>query len=313
MIQVPPHFHTEDRISEKDLIPNDRVYSSLPETGVEGEWAVVDDAGTFKFYRWFRGDWRHLDGTSITFDSISPLTQKGDLLTRDATTHSRLPVGTDDQILIADSTADEGMRWGDLPDAPTLDDITPTTTKGDLIVDDGSVPDRLPVGNDGEVLMADSGEDLGVKWTSAPVPTAVACRIHLGSDMSLSNNSDTAVSFNTEDEDTDSLHSTVTNPTRITIPTDKDGFYFFSARVWWDTNTSGKRRLTLKRNGGAIMQSIVNPQSGSAWAQEIHTIFNFTAGDYVELFVYQDSGGTRTVVGGDSHVSTNLMCFKIGN
>ena len=46
-----------------------------------------------------------------------------------------------------------------------LDVITPTTTKGDLIVEDGSDVVRLPVGTDGQVLMADSGTSPGVGWT----------------------------------------------------------------------------------------------------------------------------------------------------
>lgn len=45
----------------------------------------------------------------------------------------------------------------------------PTTTKGDLIVSDGSDDVRLPVGSDGEVLTADSGESSGMAW-KLPTP-----------------------------------------------------------------------------------------------------------------------------------------------
>lgn len=43
---------------------------------------------------------------------------------------------------------------------------SPLTTKGDIYVY-GTGNDRLPVGADGEVLVADSGEALGVKWAAA--------------------------------------------------------------------------------------------------------------------------------------------------
>ena len=47
------------------------------------------------------------------------------------------------------------------------------TTKGDLIVGDASGDaDRLPIGTDGQILVADSGETLGAKWDTVPTPAA---------------------------------------------------------------------------------------------------------------------------------------------
>jgi hypothetical protein len=46
--------------------------------------------------------------------------------------------------------------------------VDPTTTKGDLIVrQSASVVSRLPVGTNGYVLVADSAQALGVKWTAS--------------------------------------------------------------------------------------------------------------------------------------------------
>lgn len=41
---------------------------------------------------------------------------------------------------------------------------SPLTTKGDLYTHDGSADARLPVGSDGQVLVADSGEAAGQRW-----------------------------------------------------------------------------------------------------------------------------------------------------
>ena len=50
--------------------------------------------------------------TALEFTEKTPLTTKGDLLTYD-TDNARLPVGTNDQVLTADSTTDEGVAWKD--------------------------------------------------------------------------------------------------------------------------------------------------------------------------------------------------------
>lgn len=48
---------------------------------------------------------------------------------------------------------------------------TPLTTKGDLLVDDGTLLGRIAVGIDGQVLAADSTQTYGVKWAAgATVP-----------------------------------------------------------------------------------------------------------------------------------------------
>ena len=48
---------------------------------------------------------------SSAFDNISPLTTKGDLLVRTASGNVRLAAGPDTQVLTADSTQPEGVKW----------------------------------------------------------------------------------------------------------------------------------------------------------------------------------------------------------
>jgi hypothetical protein len=55
-----------------------------------------------------------------TFNSkvTTPLTTKGDIYVRDASVDTRLPVGLDTQVLLADSSTPTGLKWGNTTPTP---------------------------------------------------------------------------------------------------------------------------------------------------------------------------------------------------
>lgn len=63
-------------------------------------------------------------GTTITL--ASPLTTKGDLYTRSSTAGTRLPVGTNGQVLSANSAQATGLQWVDGPPKSHVDVVAPT-------------------------------------------------------------------------------------------------------------------------------------------------------------------------------------------
>lgn len=88
---------------------------------------------------------------------------KGDLIAATAAdTPARLAVGTNGQVLTADSTAATGLAWA------TASSGIPATildAKGDLIAATAAdTAARLAVGSNTQVLMADSTAATGLKW-----------------------------------------------------------------------------------------------------------------------------------------------------
>ena len=100
------------------------------------------------------------NGTQVSWQNppvSTTVSDKADIQTHDGTSNASLAVGTDGQILSANSAELTGLEWISVPVATTL------TTKGDIQVFD-TANARLPVGADGSYLVADSAETTGLKW-----------------------------------------------------------------------------------------------------------------------------------------------------
>lgn len=89
----------------------------------------------------------------------SPLTTKGDVWGFDSS-DNRIPIGSDTQVLTADSSQPLGLKWAAAPGT-----TSPLTTKGDLW-GFSSVNARIPIGSNNQVLTADSTQALGLKWAT---------------------------------------------------------------------------------------------------------------------------------------------------
>jgi hypothetical protein len=231
-------------------------------------------------------------GSSIdtTTKNLNPETTTGDIAYRSATANvnTRLGLGTAGQVLRVNSGATA-------PEWATTADQTPLTTKGDLFGFD-TADARIPIGTNGHVLTADSTQSLGLKW-AAPASGATfagASATNTSATQSIPNITFTALTFAQENFDTDGYHSTSTNTSRMTIPAGKGGYYQVNGSVRWDNNTSQDRSLYIYKNGAEYVRTILEPNAIYP-TQSVTAIISVAATDYLELFVYQASGGSRTV------------------
>lgn len=120
----------------------------------------------------------------------------------------------------------------------------------------------------------------------------------------------TKLQFDSEVYDTRSLHAVSgANNSRLVAPT--DGVYVITAGVEWqdDGDRDGWRSLFIHRNGlpAHLASSIMAPAPASVTVansadthQVVTTQARLNAGDYVELFAFQNSGSAKNILGDSS-------------
>jgi len=109
--------------------------------------------------------------------------------------------------------------------------------------------------------------------------------------QSIPNNAHTALLIDAEDEDSVGGHSTVSATSRYVLQ--YPGWYQPSGAYSFTANATGARGSYFAKNGTPINASnTLGPTvSGSAYQAPTRTDMVFgNIGDYVELFVYQNSG-----------------------
>jgi hypothetical protein len=215
--------------------------------------------------------------------------------------------GTTGQILSKTTNTDMDFTWVTTDDANAIQNAI-VDAKGDLIAATAAdTPARLAVGTNAQVLTADSTAATGMKWATpaASAPTYVGTSVSNTVSQSISNATETIVTFDTEQWDTDGIHSTATNTGRFTVPTGKGGKWRLSGSLNGDTSGT-VWSLNIYINGTVFIAGF--PQfsmtaNGSGTAMFIMSFeLNLSAADYVELKALQSSGGAANIRGQYSRV-----------
>jgi len=120
---------------------------------------------------------------TVTNSMATAITTKGDLVVGTGSgTFVRQGVGTDGQVLTADSTQADGVLWT----TPTAGMTNPMTTTGDTIYSSsGSTPARRAIGTTGQVLTVSGGLPTWATPSSGSM-TAIASGTMSGSSVTLS-------------------------------------------------------------------------------------------------------------------------------
>lgn len=120
--------------------------------------------------------------------------------------------------------------------------------------------------------------------TAGPVTSAV------GQNLTIATNDPTWVTFGFATISTGNMYSPA-EPTRVTVPA--DGIYLVTARVSWSNDQTGRRSATIFQNEFSIM---ADHRTASGPSSNLVTgLRQLSAGDYLELNVFQNSGNDVSV------------------
>ena len=195
---------------------------------------------------------------------------------------------TDDLVTISGGAADDMLL------------LSPTDEGRTIVLKDGT--GNIRTGGYGDISL-----DAKDKWvllrynnvlwhliaTSAVKGSDQYCMLSRSSAQSISDSSYEKISWNSETSDTPGWHDLVTNPERITV--NVDGVFLITASIRFGMDGTGYREVAISKNGTKERYDARNAIS-TGWTNiTINGIFELSSGDYVEIEVYQTSGGSLNV------------------
>lgn len=142
--------------------------------------------------------------------------------------------------------------------------------------------------------------------------------VYKSASQSITDNTNTLLTWNLElyDPYATPAHDNATNNSRLVAA--ETGLYLVKHKLVWGASVTGQRQWQYRLNaagsptGGALVASIAEDSTSSTigkrqWnAQDVP----LTAGDYLELFGFQTSGGALNVIGGGSEDSFFQMMWQ---
>lgn len=129
--------------------------------------------------------------------------------------------------------------------------------------------------------------------TTAKLAVVETCHVHREAVQTIATATWTALQFDNERFDTNAIHDNVTNNTRLTAKV--AGVYSIWGGVAWAPGASSSRYVQIMKNGATTIAIVRAFAVHVAFFETISAIAYLAINDYVELCVYQDTGGNLDV------------------
>lgn len=195
--------------------------------------------------------------------------------------------------------------------------LTPSRVLAGL---DSATISTSTVAPDDKVLIRDTSASDATKTATTQeirdlMPSAGASKgaiVKNSTNQSIADNTLTLLNFNSETYDTSSLHDTVTNNSRLTVPAGITKI-IISTYIRFAANATGRRVFNFRKNGVGIIGDGIPEFNFNASSAGVTTLFAITPpivvteGDYFEVLVLQNSGGVLDVTSSGTYFSMELI------
>lgn len=195
------------------------------------------------------------------------------------------------------TTNGTSSTWGTVDITTKTDKATLTTTGDIYYASSANTPARLGIGSTNQVLTVSGGIP---SWGSPSAPNFRGCSVHNDFNTNVAHDTNQIINMNLEFYDTDDFHSNTVDNSKITIPAGLSGYYLIISRLRFDQNANAERTTGWYLNG--VGQAWVTYQSTTTWggggswpSTPLISIKYLNAGDYIQTYAMQHSGGTIPV------------------
>jgi hypothetical protein len=148
------------------------------------------------------------------------------------------------------------------------------------------------------------------QYLAEKYPPAPAARVFHSAAQTLTTSVALPLAFDSERFDTDNIHDTVTNNSRLTCRT--AGKYQITANAQWPANGTGIRILQIRINGGTVIAT-TRVAGNATYGNELNlsALWDMAVNDYVDVLAFQDSGGNLNVAASASF-SPEFSMVRVG-
>ena len=142
--------------------------------------------------------------------------------------------------------------------------------------------------------------------------TQARCVAFNSTTQSIPDSTFTAITLDSNDVNVGSMHSTSTNTSRVTVPTSAGGYYFVTTTTSFPQIAGFEFVEAIKKNGTTFLK-LVAFASSSAVGIQVQVMWQgvLNAGDYVELYVFMNTGATQNVGNASRSGASELTAVKL--